>query len=53
MKNCIDVVITLDVLLLRASEGRLVRKETQAHLELQDPPVPEDPLEMTVQRVTR
>lgn len=33
-------------------EENLVRREKLAHLELLDPPVPADPLEMTVPRVT-
>lgn len=41
-----------DVFLLRAPEERLVRRENLAHPELLDPPVPADPLEMTVPRVT-
>lgn len=44
--------LTLDMFLLRASEARRVRREIAAHLVLLDLPVPEDPLEMTVQRVT-
>lgn len=52
INHSVVAVLTLDMFLLRASEARRVRREILAHLELLDPPVPEDPLEMTVQRVT-
>lgn len=42
----------LESLVSEAPEERPVRREKPAHLELPDPPVAADPLEMTVPRVT-
>lgn len=48
----LETRVQVESLVFQASEARRVRREILAHLELLDPPVPEDPLEMTVQRVT-